>query len=79
MQDPTLSQDHPERDFLHDLANPLAVVYGHLRILASKLEGNPEEVSGEEILQKINRALVSFEKANDLLDARRAFLNREGL
>lgn len=63
-----------EREFLHDLCNPLAISYGNLRILSSKLEADSNSLDIQTILTKINKAIESFERANDLLERRRIHL-----
>ena len=66
--------DNSEREFLHDLCNPLAISYGNLRILSAKLEGDINSLDLKTILSKINKAIESFERANDLLERRRIYL-----
>lgn len=66
-----------ERDFLHDLSNPLAIAYGNLKILTMKLDADLASLPVDDILQRLHKAVGSFEKANQLLDARRTHLRSQ--
>ncbi len=61
-----------QRKFLHDLANPLSVLQGNLRIAVRTLEAsnqqNPELV---EVLKRLSKAMESSSKINSLLSERR--------
>ena len=75
MTDPVVYEaDKSEREFLHDLSNPLAIAYGNLKILASKLEADQNSIPMDMIIKKLSKAVTSFERANDLLDKRRVFI-----
>lgn len=67
-----------EREFLHDLSNPLAIAYGNMRIISAKLESDINSMDIETILTKINKSLNAFEKANQLLEQRRFFIKNSG-
>lgn len=71
---PELEADKSEREFLHDLSNPLAIAYGNLKILATKLESDQNSIPMEMIVSKLTKAVNSFERANALLDKRRIFI-----
>jgi len=75
MADPVVYEaDKSEREFLHDLSNPLAIAYGNLKILASKLEADQSAIPMDMIVKKLLKAVNSFERANELLDKRRIFI-----
>ena len=71
---PELEADKSEREFLHDLSNPLAIAYGNLKILATKLDADQNSIPMEMIVSKLTKAVNSFERANALLDKRRIFI-----
>ena len=68
-----------ERAFLHDLSNPLAIAYGNMRLIVTKLEKDKTSMDIEAILVKLKKAGEAFDKATALLEARRAFLKSQGL
>lgn len=63
-----------ERKFLHDLSNPLAIGYGNCKIILSKLAKNPDSLTMDDIVKRLNKAVVAFEKVNVLIADRREFL-----
>lgn len=65
-----------EREFLHGLANSLAISYGNIKLLLSKLDKDPSALSLETIKEKLVKAAGHFEKANSLLEERRRFLKQ---
>lgn len=66
-----------EREFLHDLSNPLAIAYGGMKLISVKMENQQTTpISLEEIQKKLEKAILYFEKANQLIDERRKFLQR---
>ena len=66
--------DENERKFLHDLANPLAIAYGNLRLLYGKMEKDINAVPIEAIRERLTKIINNFDRANDLLDQRRKWL-----
>ncbi|MFK7827139.1 MAG: hypothetical protein AB8G05_23550 [Oligoflexales bacterium] len=71
MDEKEYTADKSEREFLHDLSNPLAIAYGNLKIISAKIEADPNAMDLDAVLVKVNKALKAFEKANALLDKRR--------
>lgn len=71
MSEQEYTADRTEREFLHDLSNPLAIAYGNLKIISAKIEADPNSMDMDAVLLKVNKALKAFEKANALLDKRR--------
>ena len=70
----TLKQEHDESVFLHDLANPLAAAYGHLRLLEGKLTIGETALDHQALVQRITKILESMERVNQLLRDRRTYL-----
>ena len=66
--------DGTEREFLHDLCNPLAISYGNMRLLTAKLDADINAIDPQIVLEKLHKAIKSFDKANELLDRRRTYL-----
>ena len=62
-----------ERGFLHDLANPLAIGFGNIEVVLAKLKSDPH-VGPEFIVDRLTRAVKALERANLLVEARRAVL-----
>ena len=71
MDEQEYTADKTEREFLHDLSNPLAIAYGNLKIISAKIEADPNAMDIDAVMVKVNKALKAFEKANVLLDKRR--------
>lgn len=67
-------KEQTEREFLHDLSNPLAIAYGNMRILSVKMEKDLNSLSPELILEKLHKALAAFERTNKLLELRRVYI-----
>ena len=67
-------QEMTESKFLHDLCNPLAVVFANLKMSAVKLESDPNNV--DIAVEKINKALKNFERINTLINQRREFIRK---
>ena len=63
-----------ERQFLHDLSNPLAIGYGNCKIILSKLAKDIEALSKDDIVKRLEKAVTAFERANNLIAERREFL-----
>ena len=65
-----------ERGFLHDIANPLAIGFGNLEVALTKLTGDPN-TPREFIIDRLSRAVKALERANQMVEQRRAELQRE--
>ncbi len=80
MSDPDQSYAGSEREFLHDLCNSLAIAYGNIKLLSVRLAADtalPTQEK-EKILEKVNKALTSFDRANGLLEDRRNLIRNSG-
>lgn len=66
-----------ERKFLHDLSNPLAIGYGNVKILSSKLQKNPDALDKGDIIARLEKALTAFDRVNKLISDRRHDLLKE--
>jgi hypothetical protein len=60
-----------EKKFLHDVANCLAVGYGNVRLIAVKLQKDPDALPMEKIIDRLVKAVGALEKVNSLLEQRR--------
>ena len=67
-------EDDDERKFLHDLSNPLAVVYGNLQLIVAKLEKDLTSYEPALMLHKLQRSVQYLDTVADLLDKRRVLL-----
>ncbi|MBP6217933.1 MAG: hypothetical protein KA436_05055 [Oligoflexales bacterium] len=65
--------DSDERKFLHDLSNPLAVVYGNIQLLLAKMDRDPA-LPPDFILEKLKKTATYLDKVTILLDQRREWL-----
>ncbi len=67
-----------QRNFLHDLANPLSVLQGNLRIAMRALEAsNPQNPELAEVMNRLNKVMESSKKINSLLSERRQNLHNQ--
>lgn len=65
--------DVPEqRKFLHDLANPLAIAQGNLRIVIDKLIAEGVLEDSDPKLQRLQKALRACQQMNVLIVERRS-------
>ena len=69
--------DMDEKKFLHDLSNPLAVVYGNLQLIVSKLEKDLQAYEPEDLLHKLQKSAQYLDIVADLLDKRRVWLRNK--
>lgn len=69
-----MSEAESERKFLHDLSNPLSIAYGNIKLITGKLEKDIHSMDVPGILDRLQKAVRNFERANALLDERRTFL-----
>lgn len=65
-----------ERQFLHDLSNPLAICLGNLKIMLEKLKTDPGSVQLDQLLDKLTKATDGVDQARKMLSARRKELVR---
>lgn len=68
-----------ERKFLHDVANPLSIAHGNLKIALRKMDGlkdqNPDM---REVLERLNKAMEACEKmAKQVGDRRQALMDKQ--
>ena len=60
-----------ERKFLHDVSNSIAICFGNVKVLSAKLKKDPSGITPEYIESRLDKAIASFEKINELLVSRR--------
>lgn len=67
-----------ERKFLHDLSNPIAICFGNIKIISSKLKKDPSSVTAEYLMTRLEKTVGAFDRINDMLaDRRELILARE--
>lgn len=68
-----------ERKFLHDVANPLSIAHGNLKIALRKMDGIKDQgTEFQEILERLTKAMEACEKmAKQVGDRRQALMDKE--
>lgn len=68
-----------ERKFLHDVANPLSIAHGNLKIALRRMDGlKNQEPDLRDILDRLQKAMEACEKmAKQLGDRRQAIMDKE--
>lgn len=68
-----------ERKFLHDLANPVAIAQGNIKLVHRALQKDPESWNHDSIREKLSKAAAAFDRVTDLMNSRRmALIEEEG-
>jgi hypothetical protein len=65
-----------EREFLHNLINPLAIGLGNIKLLHRRMTTNPAEVTHEKIVTTLQTALDAFARMNVMVEERRNYLRQ---
>lgn len=63
-----------ERQFLHDLSNPIAVSLGNIKILHRKIKQDPATFPHDAIIERLEKALQAFNTMQELIANRRRAL-----
>jgi archaellum component FlaC len=68
-----------ERKFLHDVANPLSIAHGNLKIALRKMDGIKDQSPDfQEVLERLTKAMEACEKmAKQVGDRRQALMDKE--
>ncbi|HET9240972.1 MAG TPA: hypothetical protein VFO10_27145 [Oligoflexus sp.] len=68
-----------ERKFLHDVANPLSIAHGNLKIALRKMDGLKDQgAEYREVLERLTKAMEACEKmAKQVGDRRQTLLDKE--
>jgi signal transduction histidine kinase len=68
-----------ERKFLHDVANPLSIAHGNLKIALRKMEGvTDKNAQQREVLERLHKAIEACEKiAKQLGDRRKTLMDQQ--
>ncbi len=68
-----------ERKFLHDVANPLSIAHGNLKIALRKMDSVKDQGPElQEVLERLNKAMQACEKmAKQVGDRRQALMDKE--
>lgn len=70
--------DNSEREFLHELSNPLSIGTGYVKIIFKKLKkGDSSNLAHEDIVMRLEKCLESLERANNLINKRREYLSTQ--
>ncbi|WP_141736005.1 hypothetical protein [Oligoflexus tunisiensis] len=69
-----------ERKFLHDVANPLSIAHGNLKIALRKMDGmNDQDPILRDVLERLHKAMEACEKmAKQVGDRRQALMDDQG-
>lgn len=62
----------PERNFLHDLCNIMAVNQGLIHLILMKLKTSPTEITHDELITRLEKIMTSVERMNKIVFDRRA-------
>ncbi len=60
-----------ERQFIHDLANPLAIAQGNIKLTLRKLSKDPASLSSEQMVTRLQKINDSLERMAVILSERR--------
>jgi hypothetical protein len=68
-----------ERKFLHDVANPLSIAHGNLKIALRKADGLKEQVPEvRELLERLTKAMEACDKmVKQVGDRRQALMDKQ--
>ncbi len=68
-----------ERKFLHDVANPLSIAHGNLKIALRKMDAlKGQELELREVVERVQKALEACEKmAKQVGDRRQALMDKQ--
>lgn len=65
-----------ERGFLHDLANPLSIAAGNVKVMSSRLKRG-REITQDDLVKRLDNVIVALDQMAGLLAERReVLLNR---
>jgi hypothetical protein len=70
-----------ERKFLHDVANPLSIAHGNLKIVLRKMNGmNEQDPILKDVMERLHKAMEACEKMAKQVGERRQALmiDRDG-
>ena len=63
-----------ERQFLHDLSNPIAISLGNIKILHKRIKQDPAAFPHDAILERLEKALQAFNTMQELIAKRKTAL-----
>ncbi len=68
-----------ERKFLHDVANPLSIAHGNLKIALRKMDAlKGQDLELREVIERVQKALEACEKmAKQVGDRRQALMDKQ--
>ena len=69
-----VASDQPESQFLHALCHPLAVGFGHLKLLAAQIS---EKSEFEDIRDRVDKIIDAYEIANQMISERKHVMKDE--
>lgn len=60
-----------ERKFIHDLANPLAIAQGNIKLVLRNISKNPGTLPSEQVMTRLQKINDSIERISAMLSDRR--------
>ena len=63
-----------ERKFMHDLANPISIAQGNVKLVIRKLQKDKESFDPDQIISRLQKASDAFETVMEMLGERRRIL-----
>ena len=66
-----LAEPSPERIFLHDLCNAMAVSQGLIHLIMLKAKKDPPELKLDDMIARLEKVLASVDRMNKLVNDRR--------
>ena len=63
-----------ERKFMHDLANPLAVAHGNVKIIIRKLRKDENAMTVKEIMERLDKTIEALDRTTEMMAGRRAII-----
>ena len=68
-----------ERKFMHDLANPIAIAQGNIKLTLRKLKKDQNSLTVEQIIERLTKASEAFDRVTDMMSERRSnLISQEG-
>ena len=66
-----------ERKFIHDLANPIAIAQGNIKLTVRKLKKNASSLTTDEIIERLEKSCEAFDRMGELIEERRSALTSD--
>jgi len=66
----------PEREFLHDISNPITIAQGNVDLLLKKLQTDPTSVSPDKLLSQTEKISNAIARAVALIKDRKSEVSK---